>query len=129
MDYKGVLRWDWEGMVMKQSSIEFSLPPDVRRIDVLPFVFRWPGYMHIRVKKNVALIDPKTGFHVTYGRLAQQVSEIFSTFIQRFGDDFDGSATGIQLGPKAVTFHNLRIHQVYIEQRTLQAEVSYTRRN
>ncbi|KAJ7180751.1 hypothetical protein C8R46DRAFT_1211057 [Mycena filopes] len=118
-----------EGMLMKQSSIQFCLPPELRHVRLLPFIFRWPGYMHIRVKKDVILIDPETNCHITYAGLAQAVSEIFSTFIQTFGDAFDGSGTGVKLGPKAVTFHNLRIHQVYIEERTLQAEVSYTRRH
>ncbi|KAJ7446761.1 hypothetical protein FB451DRAFT_1537166 [Mycena latifolia] len=101
-----------EGMVMKQSSIEHCLPPTLRLTEHLPFTLRWPGYTHIKVTKNITLIDPETGNHVSYGRIAQQVAQVFSAFIQRFGDDFDGSKAGIRLGPKAVTFHNLRLLQV-----------------
>ncbi|KAJ6581618.1 hypothetical protein B0H19DRAFT_1251805 [Mycena capillaripes] len=119
-----------EGMLMKQSSIEFCLPPTLRGIESLPFTLRWPGYTHIVVRQNIFLIDPDTGCHVTYCKIAQQVAQMFSEFIQHFSDDFDGSDSGIRLGPKAVTFHNLRLHQVYIRDgRSLDAEVSYTRRN
>ncbi|KAF7356508.1 hypothetical protein MVEN_00984200 [Mycena venus] len=119
-----------EGMVMKKSSIHFCLPPTLRHTRCLPFTLRWPGYTHILHKQTLSLIDPDTGRHVTYGRLAQQVAQIFSAFIERFGDDFDGGRGGIRLGPKAVTFHNLRLHQVYVRDgRVLEAEVSYTRRN
>ncbi|KAJ7654468.1 hypothetical protein DFH06DRAFT_1202525, partial [Mycena polygramma] len=117
-----------EGMVMKQSTVDLCLPPILLGIEFLPFTLRWPGYAHIQVKQNIFLIE--AGRHVTNGRIAQQVAQVFSEFIQRFGDDFDDSVTGgIQLGPRAVTFHSLRLHQVYIRDgRAVEAEVSYTRR-
>ncbi|KAJ7334261.1 hypothetical protein DFH08DRAFT_880650 [Mycena albidolilacea] len=121
-----------EGMVMKQSSIEFCLPPSLRRAEVLPFRFKWPGYNHISVTHDIVLVDPETRRHVTYGRIAQQVAQVFSAFIQCFGDDFDDSDSegGIRLGPRAVTFHNLRLHQVYIrEGGVLDVEVSYRKKN
>ncbi|KAJ6453635.1 hypothetical protein DFH09DRAFT_42909 [Mycena vulgaris] len=119
-----------EGMVMKQNSIEHCLPLSLLHTESLPFTLRWPGYTHIKATTTITLIDPDTGSHVTYGRIAQQVSQVFSAFIQRFGDDFDGSKAGIQLGPKAVTFHNLRLLQVYVRDGcSLDVEVSYTRRN
>ncbi|KAJ7642758.1 hypothetical protein DFH06DRAFT_1214357 [Mycena polygramma] len=117
-----------EGMVMKQSTVDLALGPILRDIEFLPFTLRWPGYSHILAKQNIFLIEG--GRHVTNGRIAQQVAQVFSEFIQRFGDDFDDSvAGGIQLGPRAVTFHSLRLHQVYIRDgRAVDAEVSYTRR-
>ncbi|KAJ7781972.1 hypothetical protein DFH07DRAFT_1017923 [Mycena maculata] len=119
-----------EGMVLKESSIELCLPPHVRDVESLPLLLLWPGYMHIKIKRSIYLIDPETGHHVTYGRIAQQVSGVFSDFINHFGDKFDASESGIQLGPKAVTLHKLRLLQVYVpDDCTLRAEISYTRRN
>lgn len=119
-----------EGMVMKQTSILHCLPPFLRDTDSLPFTVRWPGYAHISATRDITLIDPQTGSHVSYGRLAQQISQMFATFIERFGDDFDGTRAGIKLGPKAVTFHNLRLLQAYVQDdSSLDVEVSYTRRH
>ncbi|KAK7025218.1 hypothetical protein R3P38DRAFT_2953368 [Favolaschia claudopus] len=113
-----------EGMAMKEESIEFGLPPSLRGRVSLPYILRWPGYAHISYQCNVFLIDPFTHEHVTHGRLAQQFAEIFSTFIENYGDYFDGP--GIQLGPRWVTFHGLRLHQVYFRDTRADVEISYT---
>ncbi|KAJ7623158.1 hypothetical protein FB45DRAFT_97179 [Roridomyces roridus] len=118
-----------EGMIMRDTSIENHLPCHLRRVKSLPLVFWWPGYTHIKVKRNIDIKDPLDGKHVTYGRLAQQVAQAFASFIEVFADKFDGTATGVQLGPRAVTFHNLRLLQIYVQDdRALRAELAYTRR-
>ncbi|KAJ6498347.1 hypothetical protein DFH09DRAFT_1103212, partial [Mycena vulgaris] len=71
-----------EGMVMKQNSIEHCLPLSLLHTESLPFTLRWPGYTHIKATQPLPSSIRTRVAMSPYGRIAQQVSQVFSAFIQ-----------------------------------------------
>ncbi|CAK5267667.1 unnamed protein product [Mycena citricolor] len=116
-----------EGMMLRNTSIEFCLPPALRGIEVVPFRLAWPGYGHLNPVGQVALYDPETDTHSTYADVAQQVAQMFYTFIQQCGDNFDSTYRGgVRLGPRDISFDRLFLSKLCIREGVMDAEIRYS---
>ncbi|RDB27403.1 hypothetical protein Hypma_004347 [Hypsizygus marmoreus] len=114
-----------EGIAFPGQSIFEQLPARLQHIKAGNLVITWPGYEQLKWKETVVFVH-RNGSPLSVAHMAAQIACLWRQFYEDHHLHFNGD--GIRLGPTRVTYHHLRLHQIYSHDgRCWQVEVSYVK--
>ncbi|KAJ2933249.1 hypothetical protein H1R20_g3818, partial [Candolleomyces eurysporus] len=105
-----------EAVEMPNTPTHTLIPPEFRAKAKTVVLITWPGYLHLRFKREISL-------DTTTGDLARQLSRIFREFYESNHMHFNGP--GIRLGPASMTLDRLRLRGMYWDSRHWNLDISY----